>query len=699
MRVLLLLVGLSLVCLSACNAQTKAAAPAPNPATGFDDYQVIMWVLGGIPENQDLYFSRLREAGVTGIHLGVGDSPAPAESHGFGYYVENIHRIAFLHDKERIYRADWDGYTKTRDKKYLIRKPSLNDPAYLASAKQEIQSRIRPYAQSRPLLYDLGDECSITSFASPMDYDFSPYALAAFRDWLKQQYGTLDRLNAEWGTKFAAWDDVVPMTTYEIKDRERAGSENYSPWADHRTFMDLSFAEAWRKFRGWAHEVDPRTPVGIEGAQMPSAFGGYDLWRLSQVLDWVEPYDIGESHGIFRSFLPPGTPVLATVFEHEPNPMSRRLWHLLLNGDRGCIIWASSEWFDYESPDLKPKPWVEGMAKMFAELRGPAARAVMHAQRDRAPIAIHYSHPSIQVGWMLDSREDGDTWPRRFSSYEGVHSRITRVRTSWCRLLEDLGLQYDFVSTQQILDGTLAKRGYKALILPQSMAISDAEAAKITDYATAGGTVIADFLLGTFDEHGKRRKIGPLDELFGIDRAYSPMVGQAEATLAPGSVWPQPAEYEVRPKEHRGSLMMIQRQPGRGRATYLNFSPIDYAKLRLEGKGEKLREVIGDVLVKAGITPTPVTIAGGPPIGCEVITYHGNGKRYVAIMRNPEYNVSELGELGYGNNRLFEQPVTAKVALDTPADAKELLTGKEFKGAKTLEVRLEPWKPVIVEIR
>ena len=681
MRVLLLLVGLSLVCLSACNAQTKAAAPAPNPATGFDDYQVIMWVLGGIPENQDLYFSRLREAGVTGVHLGVGDSPAPAESHGFGYYVENIHRIAFLHDKERIYRADWDGYTKTRDKKYLIRKPSLNDPAYLASAKQEIQSRIRPYAQSRPLLYDLGDECSITSFASPMDYDFSPYALAAFRDWLKQQYGTLDRLNAEWGTKFAAWDDVVPMTTYEIKDRERAGSENYSPWADHRTFMDLSFAEAWRKFRGWAHEVDPRTPVGIEGAQMPSAFGGYDLWRLSQVLDWVEPYDIGESHGIFRSFLPPGTPVLATVFEHEPNPMSRRLWHLLLNGDRGCIIWASSEWFDYESPDLKPKPWVEGMAKVFAELRGPAARAVMHAQRDRAPIAIHYSHPSIQVGWMLDSREDGDTWPRRFSSYESVHSRITRVRTSWCRLLEDLGLQYDFVSTQQILDGTLAKRGYKALILPQSMAMGDQEALGIKQFAEAGGTVIADFLPGVFDGHGKRRGKGVMDGFLGITQ--------------PGGKVEQPETSAVAKLAMRDA-----RRVGKGQAYYLNISPIDYAKLRLEGKGEEFRRVIGAILASAGVkSAVTVTIAGGPPIGCEVITYHGNGKRYVAIMRNPEYNVSELGELGYGNNRLFEQPVTAKVALDTPADARELLTGKEFKGAKTLEVRLEPWKPVIVEIR
>ncbi len=393
---------------TSCSSQV----PPDETAKPASDYQVVMWVLGGIPDNQDLYFQRLREAGFTAIHISPGESPDPALSHGFGYYVENIHRIAYLHGRRKLYQADWDGYTKTRDKKYLVRNPCLHDPAYLAEAKRDIQSKVRPYVDRGPLFYDLGDECSITSFASPFDYCFSDYTLAAFRQWLRGQYGSLEALNEEWETQFASWDEVVPMTTYEIKDRERgvsgetADKENYSPWADHRTFMDITFAESWRKFRAWVREVDPKTPVGLEGLQMPAAFGGYDLWRLSQVLDWAEPYDIGNSHAIFRSFLPPGTPIYCTVFEHDPKLASRRLWHLLLNGDHGCIVWASSEWFDYESPDLTPKPWVAGMSKVFAELRGPAAKKIMEAKRERAPIAIHYSHPSIQVGWMLDSRED-----------------------------------------------------------------------------------------------------------------------------------------------------------------------------------------------------------------------------------------------------------------------------------------------------
>ena len=688
--VLVLVVCCLLVVSTGCSSERE-------PAPLSKDYNVIMWALGGIPENQDLYFQRLHDLHVTAIHVHPGESPDAALAHGIGFYLENIHRIAFLHERQPIYQADWDRYTRTHDKQYLVRKPCLHDPKYLASAKEDIQSKIRGFAEKKPLLYDLGDECSITSFASPMDYCFAEHTLAAFRRWLREQYGSLEALNREWGTSFPSWDDVVPMTTYEMKDREKTGSENYAPWADHRTFMDITFAESWRKFREWVREIDPVTPVGLEGLQMPAAFGGYDLWRLSRVLDWIEPYDIGESHAIFRSFMP-GAPIYATLFEHDPSAASRRLWHLLLNGDHGVIIWAASEWFDFSTPNLKPQPWVAGMAELFAELRGPAAQAIMHAKRDRAPIAIHYSHPSIQAGWMLDSREDGDTWPRRFSSYEAVHSRITRVRSGWCRLLEDLGYDYDFVSTQQILDGKLAKRGYKALILPESLAIGDGEAAAIERYAQSGGAVIADFLPGVFDEHAKRREGGALDSFFGVLRtAQSGMVPQPDRSLDEAGQLVA-AEPWLRTADG-AAVIALDREVGKGRAVYLNLSPIDYSKLRLVGEGAAIREAAASVLAGCGIArDVTVTIAGAPPVGCEVITYRDDGARYLAIMRRPEYQIGSLGEIGYTDNSRFEQPVEVTVAFGHSVKAKELLGGRELGEGREFRLTLGPWKPVVVEL-
>src|SRR4029453_16055060 len=186
-----------------------------------------------------------------------------------------------------------------------------------------------------------------------------------------------DQLNAKWETEFRSWDEVKPFTTDQIKNRMSgavgAGKNgagfprgkpdwqalqkvlfdpktaqanpatwNFAPWCDHRTYMDLYLARALGRLRDDLREIDPRTPGGIEGTQMPSAFGGYDLWLLSQALDWIEPYDIGNAREIFGSFMP-GKPILTTVFEKDTDHAQRRLWHLLLEGDRGCIIWWSED--------------------------------------------------------------------------------------------------------------------------------------------------------------------------------------------------------------------------------------------------------------------------------------------------------------------------------------------------------------------
>ena len=156
-----------------------------------------------------------------------------------------------------------------------------------------------------------------------------------------------------------------------------------------------------------AREVDPRTPVGIEGTQMPHAFGGYDLWRLSQVLDWVEPYDIGNAREIFGSFMP-GKPILTTVFENDTNPARRRLWHLLLEGDRGCIVWWSEDCMDWQSEDYRLTPKAKALAPVL-QRNDLAAGAAVPAGRARARPGAHSllaaEHPGglaarIDCGWL-----------------------------------------------------------------------------------------------------------------------------------------------------------------------------------------------------------------------------------------------------------------------------------------------------------
>ena len=67
--------------------------------------------------------------------------------------------------------------------------------------------------------------------------------------------------------------------------RASARAGTFAPWADFRSYMDLSLARALHELRAACHGGSA-TPVGIEGTQMPHAFGGYDSWRLSP-MRWI----------------------------------------------------------------------------------------------------------------------------------------------------------------------------------------------------------------------------------------------------------------------------------------------------------------------------------------------------------------------------------------------------------------------------
>jgi hypothetical protein len=695
-----------------------AWAQAPVPARGWDSYQTIMWSTG-TPRDFSQWIERLREIGFTAEECGAGRDAEGFLRNTFGFYVENLApELGFLNTRKPIYDADFQGYTTTRDKKYLVRKPCLNDPEFWETAQARLQALVRPYVSQQPLLYQLRDELSIGSFASPMDYCFGPHTLREFRHWLQEVYGWLEALNQEWETEYASWEEVVPMTTYEIKDRERAALasgklENYAPWADHRAFMDLTFARALVRFRGFIRELDQQTPVGIEGTQMPSAWGGFDLWRLSQAVDWAEPYDIAGSREIWRSFLPQGTPVLSTVFGSDFPHIRQKLWWLLLHGDRGAIVWDDENSRSVEK-DQEGLPITErgrGLGEVFAELEA-AAPQIFGLRRVAPPIAIHYSQASIRAHWMFDSREDKDTWPRRFSSYEATHSRFARVRDSFMRAVEDLGLQYNFVSYEQIENGELAESGYKVLILPQSVAMSERECRRIEAFVRAGGTLIADNMTATMDEHCRRLPRGQLDELLGIERkgvGWRAKPGGGTLATEGSGVAPlegfEPDIAVVSGEAQRTSTgvpVLIENQVGDGRAVYLNLGMHDYGKYRLTPPlGDGYRELFARILKESGIEPAIRVLNADDdfPVPCvEVWRYVGEEGEYVALMRNPEFDTSSLRQVGYPDNTEIEKSVRIRVIFNRGFGLTDVRTGETLGAADRIETELEPWSPVILKL-
>ena len=160
----------------------------------------------------------------------------------------------------------------------FIRDPSLSDPAWLAKIRDRLREMVVAHRRYQPLFYNLADEAGIADLNAFWDFDFSPNSLAAMRKWLMSQYGTLDALNAEWGSRFSSWDDVVPLTTAAAMRRT---GDNFAAWADGKEWMDVAFARALAAGRDAVHAADPTALAGLEGAQKPG-WGGYNYVELSR---------------------------------------------------------------------------------------------------------------------------------------------------------------------------------------------------------------------------------------------------------------------------------------------------------------------------------------------------------------------------------------------------------------------------------
>jgi hypothetical protein len=662
------------------------------PLRAWNEYRTILWVGDSIwkqPAKLPLFLDRLREMGVNTAMVYGGGDPKPFAERGFPYYVENIVNKG-LCLKWHSGVSDWDRFVtawhKTRDDAALVREYCLDDPAWREWARGEMRDAAKRNRANDPVAYDLRDELSVTISANPFDYDFSPRSLEGFRDWLKTQYKSLEALNAEWETRFASWSDVAPFTTDRIKNRMASGEAlprgkpdwqavqklrfepeaarrsatrwNFSPWADFRTYMDIALARTLDDLRRVAHEIDPKTPVGIEGTQMPHAFGGYDLARLSRVLDWIEPYDIGCSRAILGSFMP-GKPIVTTVFEGDAEHAFRRLWHLLLLGDRGCVVWWSEDVIDWKSPDLALTKKARALAPVLREMAGPLARIFLRAEREVDPIAIHYSQASIQADWLIESCEDGSTWLRRFSSYESERNRQARARNAFLKAFEDLGWSPRFLSADDIEAGKLAD--VRVLVLPTSLALSRAEVDAARGFLAKGGaerTVICDGSPGLFDEHGKLRERGALDDVF-----------------PPAAPWAR--AYAAR----SGSSKPAVSKEGDVAA---------YARQRLENSPDP---TWADWI--AGQTPQltrEVTITGATASRTRVHRFRAGSARLLAFERNADYHMSEDLKQAGGNQRL-EVPIEVEAVLSRAAHAYDLRESKSLGKVDRLSFRLDPWKP------
>ena len=384
------------------------------------------------------------------------------------------------------------------------RDPSFADPAWQQRIRDRLIATVHEQSRYHPLYYSLGDETGIADLTAFFDFDLSPGSLAGMRDWLREGYGSLDALNAEWGTDFARWEDVRPETTRQAM---RRGDDNFAAWADFKAWMDVAFARALRMGTDAVHEADPSALAAIEGVQIPG-WGGYDYSLLVDAVDVMEVHDLPLAHS-----LNPRLVTLTTSFGRRPQDI-HAIWRDLLAGSRGLILWDSENAIVRD--DATTGEQGLAYAKTFAEIRGGIGALLIASEPHVDPVAILYSPASFRTQWMLEQKPKGDAWMIRKSETELESNAARDAMWAYRHAITHLGLQPAYVSSPV----DLPRRGFRTLILPHAIALSPDDVRAIREFAAGGGTVIADVQPGVFDAHSRRQPRPLLDT--GMLRMIAP---------------------------------------------------------------------------------------------------------------------------------------------------------------------------------
>ena len=318
--------------------------------------------------------------------------------------------------------------------------------------------------------------------------------LRRYRAYLQQHYGSLDALNASWGSHHSGWNQVMPVLTNEIQPT----TKNLAPWVDFRLYV----ADQVLSGRLQARQDGPRRA------------GAGDLYWRQRIHEqrphdtlWRHGYRAYLSEGVFNFYCPYGDDLMIASMLRGPMvkyigwSMSRNQyfgypWRDAFRGQWGTFRFFGATFFSQFGWVQPAGVWIgEGTR----ELREGVGKALMGAKRELSPVAILYSYPSMMTcagaGVWVEKGNAHLMWQPANSSREAFERELLQC-----------GVSFGYVTDGQVARNGL--RGKRLLIIPHFMgiALSDATCAAIKEFVTQGGLVVADMSPGICDEHGRLRR-------------------------------------------------------------------------------------------------------------------------------------------------------------------------------------------------
>ncbi|MDD2708206.1 MAG: beta-galactosidase [Verrucomicrobiae bacterium] len=629
----------------------------------FDDFHEALVQLPGFmtsqpPYLQDLFWNEIVKHGFRTVDLWNTGKTGAAYSSRFGLEVAE-HNLAPLFIGEKWFNDNAKSYAVQKDLQYLIRRPCLNDPAYLEEGKKRIEQLVAAVRDFEPKDYIFGDENSLTLWTAAFDFCFCPHCLRGFRTFLKAQYGNIEQLNTAYQSQHKTFDEVVPLTAQQAKERR-----SFAPWMDHRRFMEHTLAKFYTDKKNLIQQLDPGARVGISGTQLPTAFNGMN-WELvigaladdGVFLSYNGPKEYLRSFSTSKTHFAPWVGYANT----GPQVGYWQWWNALAYRGGGYTYFTQSMVLN---EDFTPSQQLQDLLNSSQDLRNGVGKLLGAAEQLHDGIALLYSQNSLRLATILDEE-----------------ARYTRDHEGWCELLNEAGRQWNYVRPANLK--TLSEQGYRMLILSCCLSLSQGEIGLLREFVAKGGVVIADMLTGLFDDHGVPYKEEMLADLFGLRRPSGktyldnkPLPFKAklkreqwlEGTGPNAQPWSIPITVTENATPENGGKavkafgrnVFFSRSLGKGKGVFLNFGMESYPDQRREGSRNQCylgfaRDLFEQTGVPRLVSPALRQKDGAPAQHCRIFSYRtAPDARYYGVLRDfkcPIPEKEQTVEVVFGEKR------------------------------------------------
>jgi hypothetical protein len=560
----------------------------------------------------------------------------------------------------------------------------------------------------------------------PLRAGYNPEAIAAFRQFLRTKFVSIDRLNKAWRTKYTSFEEIVPPRDPALQPQTWTTPLHH----EFELFRQDSYADWLRFCIENLQEVDPGRPVSVEVTSLNlnaahAVAAPYQL--LKQIpAKYVEDH-MNNWHGSYTTLqtlysLSHYTKKIPIEMEYIwtyprlQHPVSEDdfritgelgLWRRIVWGRQALQVFGTFDGWGYRH-NLLDERFAEFGVNLGATgtvLREAATSIAVGKKRATEfwPILSKTKVTKPRVAVMVPSTSVLNEYPSH-SVFEAMP--ITGIEmTSYERLLTPAQQEFQFVPEEVFASGEEKLSNFRVIVLPYVPYFPDKLAARLEAWVKQGGTLVCSGVPGVRDSYGFPQQ-DFVKSIFGTGFQYK--------YSGDDRLWKWSPEFRGESRKRTTELdsgpegaTLFRTTCGKG-SVILSTVPLD----TVAGRRLRLETLLAQINRTSG-----GSLAVSDHGSYEMVTREdATGQRYLFIT-NPtleqprtdfvtlEGEYQRVVDLGIGSHCEVPQAPRTLTVIDTRhnvtsyhTDGSTILGIQSIRGYTTLQMRLAPGEATVLKL-